>query len=101
MVQHDGKLLAKFQRIKIDLNVILGEVQLAMRVKHIEVDQHVLEDVMSHEYRDIKREVSRNVRDLLILRECIQMFNFVQQLFDYLRRKRGFNRTQTNSEASL
>lgn len=89
MEQHNGKLLHRFKKIKDDLYSVLCEVQLGMYVKGIEVDEHVLQDVMSHKYRDIESDTIRNFRDFLILRDYIKVLDFVFQLFAHLRAKGG------------
>ncbi|XP_064484890.1 uncharacterized protein LOC135397312 isoform X2 [Ornithodoros turicata] len=82
---HNGPFQKLFLEIQQNLGQLLCELQIG--IVHFNVDKNpdVLRDVMSHEYRDIKQDSQRNLRDYLILREYIKVTQYIFELFAYLR----------------
>ncbi|EEC06517.1 hypothetical protein IscW_ISCW004744 [Ixodes scapularis] len=82
---HNGPFHRLFLEIQNNLGQLLCELQLGIVHFNVAKNPDVLRDVMSHEYRDIKQDSQRNLRDYIILREYIKLTKYISQLFSYLR----------------
>lgn len=82
---HNGPFHRLFLEIQNNLGQLLCELQLGIVHFNVAKNPDVLRDVMSHEYRDIKQDSQRNLRDYIILREYIKLTKYISELFSYLR----------------
>ncbi|KAH7981161.1 hypothetical protein HPB49_022115 [Dermacentor silvarum] len=82
---HNGPFHRLFLEIQQNLGQLLCELQIGIVHFSVAKNPDVLRDVMSHEYRDIKQDSQRNLRDYIILREYIRLTRYISELFAYLR----------------
>lgn len=82
---HNGPFHRLFLEIQQNLGQLLCELQIGIVHFNVAKNPDVLRDVMSHEYRDIKQDSQRNLRDYIILREYIRLTRYISELFAYLR----------------
>lgn len=82
---HNGPFHRLFLEIQQNLGQLLCELQIGIVHFNVAKSADVLRDVMSHEYRDIKQDSQRNLRDYIILREYIRLTRYISELFAYLR----------------
>ncbi|KAH6948359.1 hypothetical protein HPB50_023545 [Hyalomma asiaticum] len=82
---HNGPFHRLFLEIQQNLGQLLCELQIGIVHFNVAKNPDVLRDVMSHEYRDMKQDSQRNLRDYIILREYIRLTRYISELFAYLR----------------
>lgn len=82
---HNGPFHRLFLEVQQNLGQLLCELQIGIVHFNVAKNPDVLRDVMSHEYRDIRQDSQRNLRDYIILREYIKLTKYISELFAYLR----------------
>ncbi|XP_077502100.1 uncharacterized protein LOC144113072 isoform X4 [Amblyomma americanum] len=82
---HNGPSHPLFLKIQENLGQLLCELQIGIVHFNVAKNPDVLREVMSHEYRDLKQDSQRNLRDYIILREYIRLTRYISELFAYLR----------------
>ena len=80
-VLHDGSLIDEFREIEDHLRQLLCELQLGMWYREIAPEDHVGQEIMAQEYRDISDDSRRLIRDYLLIRDLSQLVEQIKSLF--------------------
>ena len=62
---------------------VLCSLQMALMEKQIQPDVDAARQMMSKEYRDMKSESGRNLRDFIILRDYINLLEYLSQVLQH------------------
>ena len=70
--------------------VVVGQVlcalQLAMAEKNAAPDADATRRLMSRQYRDMRSASGRNQRDFVIVRDCVNLLEYVHQVLEHFAR---------------
>ncbi|XP_053204712.1 uncharacterized protein LOC128389190 [Panonychus citri] len=80
-VLHDGSLIDEFREIEDHLRQLLCELQLGMWYREISPEDHIGQEIMAQEYRDISDDSRRLIRDYLLVRDLSQLVDQIKSLF--------------------
>lgn len=69
---------------------VLCSLQMAMLEKHVEPDADAARQLMSNDYRDMRDASGRNFRDFIIMRDYINMLEYVQQVLHHYQNEGRF-----------
>ena len=62
---------------------MLCSLQMAMLEKRVEPDRDAARQLMTNEYRDMRSASGRNMRDFVIMRDYINLLEYVQQVLHH------------------
>lgn len=68
---------------------MLCSLQMGMMEKHVEPDADAARQLMSNEYRDMRNASGRNLRDFIIMRDYINLLEYIQQIFHHFQETRS------------
>lgn len=86
-ILHDGQMLNEFREIEEHLGQLMCELQLGMWYRDISPNKHIGQEAMSQEYRDVGDASRRVIRDFLLLRDFIEITDFVYKMFQVLSKR--------------
>ncbi|XP_015786706.1 uncharacterized protein LOC107363929 [Tetranychus urticae] len=81
---HEESLKEEFQEIENHLRQLLCELQLGMWFREVAPEDHIGQEIMAQEYRDISDRSRRLIRDYLLLRDFAQLVEHIKSLFERL-----------------
>ncbi|XP_067209427.1 uncharacterized protein [Linepithema humile] len=85
--EHHLEFHKQFQDTEYELRTVLCELQVALVERGVMSRQDVTRDAMSSEYRAMSSSSTfRNLRDWLIFRDYMNGLEYVEQIFEYLRK---------------
>lgn len=84
---YNGRFQEEFKQTELNLGAVLCMLQTALVERAVTFKQDVPPTIMNHEYRNMKAETYRNLRDFLIFRDYVNGLEFILQVFDHLQSK--------------
>ncbi|XP_043464469.1 uncharacterized protein LOC122499933 isoform X2 [Leptopilina heterotoma] len=84
---YNGRFQEEFKQTELNLGAVLCMLQTALVERAVTFKQDVSPTIMNHEYRNMKAETYRNLRDFLIFRDYVNGLEFILQVFDHLQSK--------------
>jgi len=80
---YSGDFLEEFATMENKLSMVLCSLQMALMEKQIRPDADAARQMMTNEYRDMKSESGRNLRDFIILRDYINLLEYLVQVLQH------------------